>query len=130
MLIARKLLRQGFLSATIRRLSLTPPYRHASSDCSRNETVSIAELPWSCPGCGAYSRLTGEGGPGYYSSSRKSVMLYTLGHRSRLENIKNKEDDIINRTLRQTTSKTPFHVGFDLSKDSPGEPSKCLNISR
>ena len=41
-----------------------------------SEHSHIYRLPWTCPGCGAYTQLSDPGEAGFYSSKRKAVRVF------------------------------------------------------
>ena len=62
------------LKATTTSLPNEAPFTNAP--VSSKEIIAPARLPWTCPGCGAYTQNVSPDEAGYYSPTRKSVRTF------------------------------------------------------
>ena len=74
--------------------------------------AQLLNLPWSCPGCGAYTQVVSPDQAGFYSASRKSVkeFITQTGQPSNVQGLR--EDELFNRVLGSADSSLRSRLGF------------------
>ena len=60
-------------------------------------------LPWTCPGCGAYSQTHRVDDAGYYSLARNQVATYISGKETPLESQRSSEKRLLHRILGEVS---------------------------
>ena len=67
---------------------------------------SVAGLPWTCPGCGAYSQVDNTDEAGYYSLTRKQVSANASGDKTPLAASRDSEQRLLQSILKNARQDT------------------------
>lgn len=94
--------------------------RYLYTESNKNLTKSVwrtpppaAGLPWTCPGCGAYSRADSINEPGYYSLARSSVAAYVHGESEKTRSSEDAELRILHQALGGADQELLLKLGIE-----------------
>lgn len=83
----------------------------------------LSFLPWTCPGCGAYTQTANSEDAGFYSTSRKTVKTFVAAHNATCKKIRAEEAAELG-TIRD--AETGILESFGLT-DAPGFKSRSAS---
>ena len=90
---------RGLGQAAISAGDQTPSLERSETLDSQNASSRYPNLPWTCPGCGAYSQAQKPGEAGFYSVTRNRVSTYVSSHDHPSTTPAGTEQEIIDKAL-------------------------------
>ena len=85
--------------------SLDATSTHLWPEAPLTKATALPALPWTCPGCGAYTQNVSPDEAGYYSPTRKSVRAF-LGKLASMNEESKVKDSAPDNTIREVGDST------------------------
>ena len=101
---------------------------------SDRDIGALDGLPWTCPGCGAYSQTHRVDDAGYYSLARNQVAAYISGEKTPLESRRSSEKRLLHKILADASQEVLqsarvlcLSADCKLERDEPAQDSSISN---